>query len=472
MKTILITILFIMVFGTARTVTAKAYYAGKREMIQKAECIAVVKITNIENADKKGKTWTYRKKASATVESCLKGNAKGEIEIYGMETFICAKCRYEKGRFILFLRKEKGVWVGSNWHLGIRAIRKGKVEWFKNDKTRFEMKTMPLVDVIDEITAIIKEQSLFSQNDIWSHMSFDGSSLTIPKSAKIMDVDWHELANNHGFRSLQSLSINNRNITSSAFKCLLHAPIEELNLNGATFSSDELMELLDHLPQIKRLNIANTKFSDKELTHIRGTNLTDLVIYNTDVTDKGIISLMSLVNIVHLNLPGKNLTNDGYKRLQYLSRLTKLILSYKGVSDATIEYIRNLKLGTLSIYDADISDRSMGTIGNIASLTSLALPKCKIGDKGIEQITSLDQLAEIRLTFTLISDASMYHLNQIKSLRKIELFSTEISDLGLNHLQDLPKLKHIGLKHTKVTNKGIRAFKERFPDVYVTHNLD
>ena len=352
MKTMLITILFLMIFGTARSVSAKAYFASKKEMIQEAECIAIVKITNIEDTDKKGKTWTYRQKASAIVERCLKGNVKGEIEIYGLETFRCAQCRYKKGRFILFLRKKNGNWVGSNWSLGIRAIQKNKVEWFKDDKTRFEMKTVPLVDVIDEITAIIKEQSLFSQNSVWSHMSPDGSSLTISESAKIMDADWHELADNHGFRSLQSLTVNNRNITCTALKCLLHAPIEELNLSGTTFSSDGLMELLDHLPQIKRLNIANTKFSDKELMHIHGTNLTDLIIYNTDVTDKGIVNLTSLVNIVHLNLPGKNLTNDGYKKLQYLSHLTKLILSHKGVSDATIEYIRNLKLNSLSIYTA------------------------------------------------------------------------------------------------------------------------
>lgn len=137
---------------------AKAYYAPKKEMIQKAECIAIVEVTKVEKSEKKGKPWTYRQKASATVKRCLKGEAKGEIEIYGMETFICAQCRYEKGNFILFLRKEEGFWVGSNWHLGIRPITNNKTQWFKDDETHFEMKETPLDDVIKKINAVVKEQ--------------------------------------------------------------------------------------------------------------------------------------------------------------------------------------------------------------------------------------------------------------------------------------------------------------------------
>ena len=61
-------LLFVVLLGIASPCFAKAYYAGKKEMIQKAECIAIVNITRVEKADKKGKPWTYRQKASATVE--------------------------------------------------------------------------------------------------------------------------------------------------------------------------------------------------------------------------------------------------------------------------------------------------------------------------------------------------------------------------------------------------------------------
>ena len=150
--------LFLMLVGIATPCFARARYAQKKDMIREAECIAIVNITKVEKADKKEKSWTYRQKATATVEQCLKGAVKGDISIYGLETFICAQCRYEKGRFILFLRKDGTLWVGSNWHLGIRPIKEKKVQWFKNDKTFREMTDAPLDNVIDEIHTVVKEQ--------------------------------------------------------------------------------------------------------------------------------------------------------------------------------------------------------------------------------------------------------------------------------------------------------------------------
>lgn len=151
--------LLVMTLGIASACFAKAYYAGKREMVREAGCIVIVNITMVETKDRKEKPSGYAQKASATVERCLKGGVKGEIEIYGMGTFICAQCRYQTGRFILFLRKARGFWLGSNWHLGIRPIKGSKVQWFKDDKNLFETKDTPLDEVINEITTILEEQN-------------------------------------------------------------------------------------------------------------------------------------------------------------------------------------------------------------------------------------------------------------------------------------------------------------------------
>ena len=157
-------VLFLILLGIASPCFAKAHYANKKDMIKEAECIVVVNITDVEKAEKKGASWTYRQKVSATVEQCLKGDTKGNITIYGLENFICAQCRYKKGHFVLFLRKNNNLWVGSNWHLGIRPIKDDKVEWFKDDKAIFDMKEIPLDKVIDEINTIVKEQEKKNSN--------------------------------------------------------------------------------------------------------------------------------------------------------------------------------------------------------------------------------------------------------------------------------------------------------------------
>lgn len=157
----LITLLVLL--GLAGTAMAKAYFSPKKEMIQRAEAIAVVNITSVieTNVDAiAGEPgWSYRQKATADVERTLKGNAKGTIEIYGMESFICAQCRYEKGRFLVFLRRERDRWVGANWQPGIRPITGDTVSWPVKDDDAFASKPAPLADVIAEIETQVKRDA-------------------------------------------------------------------------------------------------------------------------------------------------------------------------------------------------------------------------------------------------------------------------------------------------------------------------
>lgn len=153
----------LVLLGLTGTAFAKAYFSPKKEMIQRAEAIAVVNITSVieTNVDPVAHVpgWAYRQKATAEVERSLKGDAKGTIEIYGLESFICAQCRYEKGKFLVFLRKENGRWVGSNWQPGIRAITGDNVAWLTKDDDAFESKPAPLADVLSEIEAQVKKDA-------------------------------------------------------------------------------------------------------------------------------------------------------------------------------------------------------------------------------------------------------------------------------------------------------------------------
>ena len=155
-------IMICALFGCASTCFGKAYYAPKEEMIEKADCIAVVNITEVRDQEKEGRTRTYRQQATGTIEQCLKGGVSGEITIYGMGTFICAQCRYETGRFLLFLRKEGDGWTGSNWHLGIRPISETAVQWFKEGASRFEVADAALDDVLEEIRSVLAKQAAAS----------------------------------------------------------------------------------------------------------------------------------------------------------------------------------------------------------------------------------------------------------------------------------------------------------------------
>ncbi len=144
---------------------AKAYYAPKKEMIERADAIAIVDITKVGKAKKKGEHWTYYQKATGQVERMLKGKLDRTITLYGQEDFICASSMFSEGRFLLFLGKDGELWTGANWHLSSRRIMERKkedrtevgVEWFENDKSSFKTKERPLGEVVTEIEAILEE---------------------------------------------------------------------------------------------------------------------------------------------------------------------------------------------------------------------------------------------------------------------------------------------------------------------------
>jgi hypothetical protein len=150
-----------LVLACATHAQAKAAYAAKAEMIKRCAAVAVVEVTAVESVEVKGQHWTYAEKASAKVESVLKGDLPkgGAIALHGREDFICAQCRFPPGRYIVFLNQDSGLWVGSNWHLSVRPITTDKdgaqtVDWYEGDKT-IATNPKPLAEVLKEIKDLI-----------------------------------------------------------------------------------------------------------------------------------------------------------------------------------------------------------------------------------------------------------------------------------------------------------------------------
>ena len=143
-----------------QTAQGKAYFASKAEMIRTADAIVVVNLTAVDKVEKQTEDWTYSQRATGTVERCLKGGLSGGIEIFGQESFICAQCRYTTGRHLLFLRREHGLWVGSNWQPGIRPIEGDRVSWFAKDDDPFENRSVPLAEALAEIEAGVKTNAV------------------------------------------------------------------------------------------------------------------------------------------------------------------------------------------------------------------------------------------------------------------------------------------------------------------------
>ena len=105
-----------MLFFLVGLALGKAAYQGKRKLIKNSDLAIVGRITETDTTTKKTRHRICNQRAVVKVDSVLFGTTDSVITVYGGEDFICARNNWNKGRFLIFLRKEDGYYLGSNWH--------------------------------------------------------------------------------------------------------------------------------------------------------------------------------------------------------------------------------------------------------------------------------------------------------------------------------------------------------------------
>ena len=135
---------------------AKAYYPSAREMIQKADFIALVKLQPPIALETKGDHWTYGEASNAELSKAIKGVLPANFKIHGRENFICAQCHFLEGENLVFLRKDHDLYVGQAWNISCLPVKGGKVSWFTNLDARQSDVQTKLDDCIKQIKSELK----------------------------------------------------------------------------------------------------------------------------------------------------------------------------------------------------------------------------------------------------------------------------------------------------------------------------
>jgi hypothetical protein len=103
-------------------------------------------------------------------------------------------------------------------------------------------------------------------------------------------------------------------------------PVIGLSLTGTEFDP-RLLGKLVAFPQLRKLNLANTKTSDINLEHLEDvTTLQSLNLSHTKVTGGGMQFLKKMVNLEDLNLNQTLVTDVGLQELKGLTKLKRLNL--------------------------------------------------------------------------------------------------------------------------------------------------
>jgi beta-lactamase regulating signal transducer with metallopeptidase domain/Leucine-rich repeat (LRR) protein len=198
-----------------------------------------------------------------------------------------------------------------------------------------------------------------------------------------------------------------------------------------------------------------------ELTPMDFDRITVFNVRSPKITDKELVEIAKLSNLVHLYLNDTRITDKGLKEVGKLKQLTYLDLSSTKITNKGLKVVSKLPhLTRLSLYNTQITDEGLKRLAKLRKLTYLNLYNTKITDEGLKELAELSELTSLNLWFTKISDVGLKEVAKLKKLTHLELYGTEITDEGLVEVGKLKKLNHLVLSRTQITDAGFNELSK------------
>ena len=124
-------------------------------------------------------------------------------------------------------------------------------------------------------------------------------------------------------------------------------------------------------------------------------------------------------------------------------------------------------LERLDLGETKITDQSMNTLAELASLQILDLSGTKITNSGLAGLSRLSNLRQLSLKKTAVTTQGLSLLLGLQRLEELNLSDTSVGDSAVQKLTSFPALKEIQLFGTSITQNAVLRIKELRPNLAV-----
>jgi Leucine-rich repeat (LRR) protein len=194
-------------------------------------------------------------------------------------------------------------------------------------------------------------------------------------------------------------------------------------------------------------------------------DVTDLWLWDSQVTDEGLKELKDFPNLKMLGLNKTKVTDEGLKELKDLKNLKVLYLEGTAVTDAGLKELKDFpNLKRLGLNKTKVTDLGLKELKELKNLEELNLGDTAVTDAGLKELKNFPNLKALWLPNTKVTDAGLKELKELKNLEELNLGDTAVTDLGLKELKELQNLKRLLLYKTKVTDAGLKELREALPE--------
>jgi hypothetical protein len=204
--------------------------------------------------------------------------------------------------------------------------------------------------------------------------------------------------------------------------------------------------------------------NEKELAEYRSTEIPENY-------DPNVAIFLSLSHREEIN-------NEWLKKIGKLTDLTDLHIDATNITDDGIsELIGLTKLKTLNLRKTRITNKSLKTISQLKSLENLWLNEIALNGQDLQLLGSLENLDSLFLGNGIgsgradINDNDIEFLFNKESIKSLSLEDTNISSKSFGLFNSLPNLWYLVVTNTNITETEIISFKEQKPKM-VIHYID
>ena len=267
-----------------------------------------------------------------------------------------------------------------------------------------------------------------------------------------------------GLPKLTHVNLHNSQVTDEGLKALAeNTAITRLNLRRTeNITGDGLAALTDY-PNLEILELLYNSQSvdDDALGHV--AKLTKLRLLDLrgcfQVSDEGLLKLETLTNMQDLKLRCTEITDEGIAVIGNMPKLRYLTIEDANYADCeSLDVVAdNDSFRSLTLFRLDLDDIELKPFEGCAGIVQANFRDTVVEGSGLDYLSdSATALKSLNLAESLFSDEYAANVAQFENLETLDLWYTDISDEGLSEIAKLKKLKTLILKQDRdITNEGL-----------------
>lgn len=266
------------------------------------------------------------------------------------------------------------------------------------------------------------------------------------------------------FLKLSPQDINDKQVMAIATNEETKELITELKLSGARVTPAGL-DALAMFPNLRSLDMSGTGHSPDAYRFLTKLNLEVLSLHTSKFNDAAMPFLTGLTELRELTLSDTSVSDQGLVNLKGLTNLEVLRLRKLQTNGAAFKFVPCQKLRVLEVGRTAFGMEGWRFMKKMPNLEILRAGECGFGDHALKSLRSCNNLLELYLGKNSITDNGLKSLGGLKKLQKLSLPNNRtVSGRGLVVMRKLKQVTTLDINGTMANRQTVKDLVELLPD--------